>query len=100
MAGAAENALLHNPRIRTNFQHVQIVIGLEHQAIRIAEMNFDKLGHVAQIGHQGYLYTISAKREAHGIGGIMRNSEGVDFDVADSEALTGVDGLNATEAFG
>jgi len=100
MAGATEDTLLHHPRVGTNLQHVQIVIGLENQAVGIAEMNLDELGHVAEVGDQGDLYTIGAKGEADGIGGIVRNGEGVDLDVADGEALASVNGLDAAETLG
>ncbi len=47
MAGPAENALLDDPGIRADLEHVQIVIGFEDQAIGAAEMHFDQFGHVA-----------------------------------------------------
>jgi hypothetical protein len=97
MAGAAQDPLLHDPRVGTDFQHVEVVIGLQNQAIGIAKMNFDELGHVAQVGDDGYFYTIGAKSEADGIGGVMRNGEGVDLDIPDGEALAGVNGFDAAE---
>ena len=40
MAGAAEDALLDDPGIRADFEHVEIVIGFENQAIGATEMDF------------------------------------------------------------
>src|SRR5690242_21620833 len=62
-------------------------------------MNFDQLGHVTQIGDERNLYAIGAKGEANRIGGVVWNSEGVHFNVANREALASVNGLNTAEAF-
>ena len=99
MAGAAEDALLDDPGIGANFEHVEVVIGFEDQAIGVAQMDFDELRQVAEVGDDGELRAVGAEGEGDGVGGVMRNSEGVDVDVADGEALTGVDGFKAVEAF-
>jgi hypothetical protein len=98
MAGAGKNPLLDDPRIRSNLQHVQIVIGFQNQAIAFAQMDFDKFRHVAEIGANRYLGAVGAKREADGIGRVVRNRESVNFDIADGKALAGLDGLDAVES--
>ena len=99
MARAAENALLDDPGIGADLEHVEIVIGFEDQAIGVAEMDFDELRHVAEVGDDGELGAVGAEGEGDGVGGIMRNGEGVDVDVANSEALAGLNGFKAVEAF-
>ena len=54
--------------------------------------------HVTQVGDERKLDAIGAKSEADRIGGVVGNGKGVDFDIADAEALPGTDGLNATQA--
>ena len=98
MPGAGKHALLDDPGIGADLEHVEVVIGFEDQAIRLAEMNFDELGHVAEVGADGDLDAVGAEGEAEGIGGIVRDGEGVDINVADGEALAGVDGFDAAEA--
>jgi hypothetical protein len=99
MAGAGENALLDDPGIRADLEHVEIVIGFEDEAIGLAEMDLDEFGHVAEIGADGDLVAVGAEGEADGVGGIVRDGEGVDVDVTDGKALAGVDGFDAAEAF-
>ena len=43
MPGAAEDALLDDPGIRADLQHVEVVIGFEDQAIGATKMDFDEL---------------------------------------------------------
>ncbi len=97
MAGPAENALLDDPRIRADLEHVQIVIGFEDQAIGAAEMHFDEFGHVAQVSDHGHLRAIRTEGETNGVGGVVGNCEGVDVNVADGEMLAGVNRLDAVE---
>jgi len=97
MAGAGKHALLDDPGIRTDLEHVEIVIRFEDEAIGLAKMDFDEFGHVAKIGADGDFGAVGAEGETNGIGGIMRDSEGVDVNVTDGEALPGVDGFNAAE---
>ena len=82
MPGAAEDALLDDPRIRSDLEHVQIVIGFQQQTIGVAQMNFHQLRHVAKIGDQRHLRAIGAKREADRVGSVVRNLKGVDIDIA------------------
>ncbi len=99
MSGAAEDALLDDPRIGADLEHVEIVIGFENQAIGVAQMDLDQLRHVAEVGDESDLDSIGAEREADRIGSIVGNGKRVHFDVADAEALPGVNGLDTAEAF-
>src|SRR6516165_12076893 len=97
MAGAGKHALLDDPGIRADLEHVEIVVGFEDHAVRFTEMDLDKFRHVAQIGADGDLRAIGAKGKTDGVGGIVRDGEGVDVNVADSKALAGLNGFHAAE---
>jgi hypothetical protein len=99
MAGAGEDALLDDPRVGANFEHVEIVIGFEHEAIGIAEMNFDEFGHVAKVGDESHFCAVGAESEADGVSGVMWDLEGVDVDITDGEMLAGMNGFDAAETF-
>jgi hypothetical protein len=98
MTGAAENALLDDPGIGADFEHVEVVIGFEDQAISIAKMDFDEFGHVAEVGDDGQFCAVGAEGESDRVCGVVRNGEGVDVDVADGEALAGVNGFKTVES--
>jgi len=98
MAGAGKHALLDDPGIRTDLEHVEIVIRFEDEAIGLAKMDFDELGHVAEVGADGDLGAVGAESEAEGIGGVVRDGEGVDVNIADGETLAGLDGLDSAKA--
>src|SRR5207245_6885883 len=93
----AQNALLDDPRIRARFEHIWIVIRFEDQAVALAKMMLDELGQVAQVGNKPELRAVATERERDRISGVMRNGKGVDFNVANREALPGVNGLDAVE---
>jgi hypothetical protein len=97
MAGARKYALLDDPRIGANLEHIEVVVGFEDETIRFAEMNFDELRHVAEVGADGNLGAIGAKSETDGIDGIVRDGEGVDVNVADAKALAGLNGFDSAE---
>jgi len=99
MAGAAEDALLNQPRVRADFQHFQVVIRFKHQAVGAAKMNLDKFGHIAEIGDDGQLCAVRTKRKPNRIGGIVRNGESVDVDIANGEMLASANRLDTTKAF-
>jgi len=99
MAGARENTLLDDPGIGADLEHVEIVIGFEDEAIGLAEMDSNVIREVAEIGADSDFGAVGAESEADGIGGVVRDGEGVDVDVANGEALAGLDGFDAAEAF-
>ena len=100
VSGAGEDTLLDDPRIWADFQHIQIVIGFEDQAICFSQMDFDELGHVAEVGADGHLGAVRAECESDGVGSIVRNGEGVYVDIANCEALAGLNGFHASQALG
>src|SRR5882724_3527674 len=75
------------------------VIGFEDEAIGLAEMDSDMVWQVAEICADGDFGAVGAEGEADRVGGIVRDGEGVDVDVADGEALASLDGFNTAEAF-
>ena len=97
MSGATQDALLDDPRIRTDLEHIQIVIGFKQQTIGVAEMHFDKLGHVAKIGHEGHLCAIGPKGETYRVGRVVRNLKRVDINIADGEVLPGLNRFQAAQ---
>ena len=99
VAGAGENALFDDPRIGADLEHIEVMIGFKDEAIGFAEMDLDKLGHVAEVGADGDLGTVGAKSETDGIDGIVRDGESVDVDITNTKALAGLNGFNATETF-
>jgi len=99
VAGAGEDALLHDPRIRTDLQHVEIVIGFEDETIGVAEMDFHEFRQITQIGNEGELRAAGLERESDGIGGVVRNREGMDVDIADREFLARLNFLNGIQSF-
>src|SRR5258708_16710046 len=75
------------------------MIGLEDEAIGPTEMDSDMVWQVAEVGAEGDFGAVGEEGEADRVGGGVRYGEGVDVDVADGEALAGLDGFNAAEAF-
>lgn len=98
MAGAGEDALFDDPGIGADLEHVEVVIGFEDEAIGVAEMDANVIGHEAEVGADGDLVAVGAESEADGVDGIVGNAEGVDVNVADGEGLATFDGFNAMEA--
>ena len=98
MAGAGKDALLDDPGIRADLEHIEVVIGFEDEAIGLAEVDSDVVREVAEIGADGDFGAVGAEGESYRVGSVVRDGEGVDVNVADGEALTGLDGLDATEA--
>ncbi len=99
MAGTGENALLDDPGVGADLEHVEIVVGFEDEAISIAQMNFDEFRHIAEVGADGGFGAVSAEGEADGVGGIVRDGKGMNIDIADDKALTGLNGFDSAEAF-
>ena len=98
VAGAREDALLDDPGIRADLEHVEIVIGFEDKAIGLAEMDSDVVWQVAQIGADGHLGAVGAEGESDGVGSVVRDGERVDVDIADGEGLASLNGLDAAQA--
>ena len=99
MSGAGHDALLDVPGVGADFEHFEIVIGFENEAIGAAEMMFDEFGEITEIGDDGDFRAVAAEREADRIGGIVGNGEGGDFDIPDGEAIAGMKIFHVREAF-
>jgi len=99
VAGAGEDALLDDPGIRADLEHVEIVIGFEDETIGLAEMDPDVIRQVAEIGADGDFGAVGTEGESDGVGGVVRDGERVDVDIADRETLAGLDGFDAAETF-
>jgi hypothetical protein len=98
VAGAGEDALLDNPGIGSDLEHIEVVIGFEDEAIGLAEVDSYMIREVTEIGADGDFGAVGAEGESDGVGGVMRDCECVNVDIADRETLARLDGLDATEA--
>jgi hypothetical protein len=98
MAGAGKDALLDDPRIGADLEHVEIVIGFEDEAIGLAEMDPHMIRQVAEIGTDGDFGAVGAEGESDRVSSVMRNRERVNIDIANGEALASLDGLDTAEA--
>ena len=98
VAGAGKDSLLDDPGIGPDLEHVEVVIGFEDEAIGLAEMDSHVVWQVAKIRADGNFCAVGAEGESDRVGRIVRNGERVHVDIADGEALAGLNGLNATEA--
>ena len=95
MPGAAHHALLDKPRIGPDLEHIEVVVRFEDQKIRFAQVMLHEFRHIAEIGHDGHFRAVAAEGIAHRIGRIVRDGERIDFDIADLEALAGMNMLDA-----
>ena len=84
--------------IRPHLQHFEIVIGFEHQAVGIPQVNFHEFGQVAEVGDDRDFRSIRAKRESQWVHGIVRNRKRRNFNVAHDESLPGADVFDAVQA--
>ncbi len=98
MAGAGEDALFNDPGIGADLEHVEIVIGFQDQAIGLTKMDADVIREVAQVGADGDFGAVGAEGEGNRVCGIVRNGKGVDVNIADGEALAGLDRFDAAKA--
>src|SRR5271166_3102221 len=83
VADSAHHALLHAPGIRPTTQHLEIVVGFDHQDMASPQVMAHAGRHVAKVGADTDLDAVARKREADGIDGNMWNSERCYRDVAD-----------------
>lgn len=94
VAETTHDALLEGPGIAAIAEHFEIVVGFEHGAIGGIQLLFDVFRKVAEVGDQDDAHALSAEREGDGIGGIMGNGEGRNFDIADLEGVPGGESLD------
>ena len=81
----AHHALFDEPGVWPHFQHLQVVVRFEDQAMAAAEVLLDKFRNVAKVRDHADLDSFRLERERHGINGVVRNGKGRDGDVADGE---------------
>ena len=62
------------------------MIRFEQQNLHAAQMNFDRIRHVAEIGRDADLDAFGVETEPDGIDGIMRNGEALHRNIADHPA--------------
>ena len=95
VADAAHHALLDGPGIGADFQHVDIVVRFEQKQVHRTQVEPYGIGDVAEVGDQAGLEAVAAEAEGHGVGGVVGDGEGVDFEVADDDAGAGLKGLDS-----
>ena len=97
MTHPAHHPLLHRPGIRPATQHLQVVIRFHDQHIAATQMIPHADRQVAEVGGNPYLNSIRTKGESHGIGGVMRNREGLHRNVANLKAVARLEFLQLVE---
>src|SRR5215472_267675 len=88
MPHPAHHSLFHRPRIWAPAQHLQVMVGFDHQHVATAQMILHTAWHVSQISADSDFYTFAAKREANRVDGIMGNGKGSNGYVADLEGAS------------
>src|SRR5208337_85258 len=94
MAYARKYPLLHRPGVGPIPQHLQVVVGFEQQQVKALELGSDVWRNVAEIGCYCHPHPFSPEDKAHRVGGIMRDGEGADGDIADLKRLAGLEVLD------
>jgi hypothetical protein len=84
----AHHSLLDVPRVRPDFEHVQVVIRFEDQAMAAADVVLDVLRNVSKVGDNADPDALRVDTECDRIGGVVRDGEGRDLDVSDHEFLS------------
>ncbi len=98
VAEAAHHPLLDEPGVGAAAQHLQVVIGFHHQAVAAAQVLFDQRGQEAQVHGQGDLDAFGLEAESDRVGRVVGHEERRHLDVADGEALPGLEVLDARQA--
>ena len=95
MAHPAHHALFHRPWVRSDLQHIQIVIGFQQQQVSASQVKLDGFRNVAQVGGYADAHALRFEAVADGVDGIMGDAETLHFDIADAEAGAGLERLQA-----
>ena len=85
VAPAAHHALLHGPRIRSDAQHLEIVIRFEDHNIGSAQVDAKRFSDIPEVGRNRDLYAATAERVAHGIHRIVRDRETGNIEIPDGK---------------
>ena len=81
VAVPAGHPLLQAPGIGTVAQHVEIVVGLQHQDVQVPQPPPGETGAAADVGHQPQAPAAGVlHHEAHGLGGVVRDRERLDHE--------------------
>ncbi len=90
--------MFYDPRVGTDLEHVEIVIGFENKAVTLTQVHLHVIWQIPKVRTNRDLCPIRAKSESHRVRRIMRNSERVHINVSNGKALAGLDGFDAAEA--
>lgn len=93
VAAAAHHALFHAPGVGAHFEHVEIVIRFEQQAVGATQMEMNGFRHVAEVGGDADFHALGADGEAHGVDGVVGDGEALDVDIADGEGGARLEGF-------
>ena len=98
VASAGKDALLNDPRVWPNLQHVEIMIRFQNQAIGRSQVELHKFRHVAEVGADGNLGAVGAKSKSDRVGRVVRNGKSVNVDIADRKTLARLNGFDPAQA--
>ncbi len=88
MAVASEDALLEAPgATRAILEHLDVVIGFEHEDVGAAEAVEDEFGHMAKIGGKTDVAGDGADQVADGVLGIVRDGKRFDGDIGQFKSV-------------
>src|SRR4051794_10611732 len=93
MPDAAEDALLYGPRIWPYLQHLDVVVGLDHQQVAVAQVKLHRFRNVSEVVREPDLHALRPEAKPDRIHGVVRNAEALHLDVADPEARARLEGL-------
>ena len=83
MPVAAHQSLFQIPWIRTDAEHLEIVIGFKNQHVRAVKLLCDSIRKVSDIGELRDFYAVVLNAERNRLGRVVRYAERQDFRVAD-----------------
>ena len=96
---ATHHTLLHGPWIRAYLQHIQIVVGLEHQQVGSPQVILDGLRDVAKIGGKAQPHALCLETKADRVNGVVGDAEALDRNIANRETGACLEGLQARTRF-
>ena len=82
MSGTGKDAFLQELWVGTVLHHLDIVVGLNHQMVRLADILLHLVRHATRIRHQTEIGTCSLDEVAHIVGTIVRHAKGCHREVA------------------
>jgi len=100
MANSGEHTLFDRPRIGAVPQHLEIVVGLEHDEVAAAELSLYVGRHVAQVGGDCEAHSFGGKNKTDRVCGVMRDCEWADGNVPDRKGFSCTEVLNGGQPGG